>query len=150
MQVARWALICAALLAAFQAWLWAGQDSPLALAGAIALALCLAAVALRPATRFATVVGRVWTLPRSPTESERHYRFKVAIAWCAVVAVCVLGCLIVRNTAISQPAGIVLRVFGFVASMMALQSFLVGLFRRVSSAPHGTSLERMGGPRLNR
>ena len=53
MYVARWVLICAALLAAFQAWLWAGQDSLVALAGAIALAVVLIAVAGRPGTRFA-------------------------------------------------------------------------------------------------
>jgi hypothetical protein len=141
MHVARWALIGAALLAAFQAWLWAGAGSMLALAGAIALAVALAAVALLPNTRFALIVGRAWTLPRAPDESERHYLLKIAAAWCLVVAVCVLGCIAVRGTGISQPAGIALRVFGFVAALMALQSFLVGLFGQAGGAPPNTSME---------
>ena len=142
MHVARWALIGAALLAAFQAWLWSGQGSLLPIAGAIALALALAAVALLPVTRFANVAGRVWALPRATGESERHYRFKIASAWFVVVAVCVLGCIAVRDTTISQPVGIALRVFGFVAALMALQSFLVGLFRRSGGALPNKSLER--------
>jgi hypothetical protein len=122
MHVARWALVCAALLASFQAWLWAGQGSLLALAGAIALAVALVAVALRPGTRLANTVGRAWALPRGAGESERHYRFKIAAAWCAVVVACVLGCIAVRDTTLSQSGGIALRVFAFVALLMALQS----------------------------
>jgi hypothetical protein len=130
MQVTRWALLCAALLASFQAWLWAGQDSLLALAGAIALAVALVAAALRPGTRFANTVGSAWALPRRAGESERRYRFKIAATWCAVVVACVLGCIAVRGTTISQAGGIALRVFGFVAALMALQSVLVGVFHR--------------------
>ncbi len=139
MYVARWVLICAALLAAFQAWLWSGQDSLVALAGAIALAVVLIAVAGRPGTRFAAALSRVWALPRAPGESERHYRFKIAIAWLLVVTLCIFGVVVVRGTAISEPGGIVLRVFGFVALLMALQSFLVGLFRSTRGAPPDTS-----------
>jgi len=134
MHLARWALIGAALLASFQAWLWAGQGSLLALAGAIALAVALTAVALLPRTRFALIVGRAWALPRAPGESERRYRFKIAAAWFVVVAVCALGSIAVRDTAISQFAGVALRVFGFVAALMALQSLMVGLFRRTGGA----------------
>jgi hypothetical protein len=141
MHVTRWALIGAALLAAFQAWLWAGQDSPFALVGAIALAVALVVVALRPGTRVAAMLGRVWALPRASGESERHYRFKIAAAWLLVVALCVLGCIAVRSTTISGPAGIALRVFGFVAVLMALQSLLVGLFRSAASAPPNTPLQ---------
>jgi hypothetical protein len=127
MQIARWALICAALLAAFQAWLWAGQGSLISLFGAIALAMAFLAVALLPNTRFAATLNRVWTLPRASGESERHYRFKIALAWLVVIGVCVLGCIGVRVTRMDHSAGIVLRVFGFVAALMALQSLLVGL-----------------------
>ena len=142
MHIARWALIGAALLASFQAWLWAGQDSLLALAGAIALAMALVAIALLPGTRFALIVGRAWALPRAPGESERHYRFKIAAAWCVVVTTCFFGCIAVRNTTISQSAGIGLRVFGAIAAAMALQSALVGMFGRARGAPPNTSLGR--------
>lgn len=123
MYVARWALIGAALLAAFQVWLWAGQDSLVALAGAIALAVALVAVSCLPGTRLSAILNRVWVLPRASGESERRYRLKIAVAWVLVVALCVLGAFLVRGTAISEPGGIALRVFGFVAALMALQSF---------------------------
>lgn len=145
MYVARWALIGAALLAAFQAWLWVGQGSLFALACAIALAVAIVAVATHSRTRFAAALGHVWALPRASNESERRYRFKVAIAWIAIVALCVLGCIVVRGTAIAGAAGIALRVFGFVAVLMALQSFLVGLFRSTGVAPPNTSPERTRG-----
>jgi hypothetical protein len=127
MQIARWALICAALLGAFQAWLWVGQGSLVSLFGAIALAMTFLAVALLPNTRLAVTLNRAWTLPRASGESERHCRFKIVAAWLVVVGVCVLGCIGVRVTHIDQSAGIVLRVFGFVAALMALQSLLVGV-----------------------
>ncbi len=132
MQVARWALTCVALLAAFQAWLWAGQDSLLALAGSIALALALLAVAFRPGTRLARVLGREWVLPRTAGESQRRYRFKIAMAWLLVVALCVVGCIAIRGNTTLVLTGVALRVFGFVALLMAFQSLLAGLFRSSS------------------
>jgi len=146
MYVARWALIGAALLAAFQAWLWAGQESLVGLAGAIALAVALVAAAHLPGTRYAEVLNRVWALPRAPGESDRGYRFKAALAWLVVVAICVLGAIALRwRTSIGADAaslvGVGLRVFGFVAGLMALQAFLEALFRSSNGAPLETSLE---------
>ena len=129
MYIARWALISASLLAAFHAWLWAGQGSLLAVAGCVGLAVSLVALALLSRSRFATTMGRAWVLPRAAGESERRHRFKVALAWLAFVAVCLLGCITVRDTSMSDAGGIALRVFAFVAALMALQSFFMGLFR---------------------
>ena len=135
MQIARWALIGAALLAAFQAWLWADQESWPAFAAAAALTLGLIAVAYLPKTRYAIAVNRVWALPRRPEESERRYRLRFAIAWLLVVTVFTLAAVAIRHYDLLDRDTIPLfsvglRVFGFVALMMALQSFLVGVFRR--------------------
>jgi hypothetical protein len=129
MQVARWALTSAALLVAFQAWLWTGQDSLLALAGSIAVALTLLAVAFHSKSRLAAVLGREWVLPRTSGESERRYRFKIAMAWLLVVGLCVVGCMAIHGSTTPVLTGIALRVLGFVAAVMAFQSFLAGLFR---------------------
>lgn len=134
MHVARWALIGATLLAAFQAWLWSGQDSLLGLTGAIALALALVAAVHLPGTRYAEVLGQVWTLPRAPGESERRYRFKIALAWLLVVTLCLLACIPLHGKPSLEMAGVALRIFGFVALLMALQSFLTGLFRTSKEA----------------
>lgn len=147
MYVARWVLVSTALLAAFQAWLWAGQQSVAGLAIAVALAVLLVAAVHLPGTRYAEVLQRVWALPRGAGESERKYRFKVASAWLGVVAVCVLGCVgLSRFTTNAEDeisfVGIGLRVFGFAAGLMALQSFLVGLFRSPPEAPPNKSLQR--------
>src|SRR5688572_15127098 len=93
MYVARWALIGAALLAAFQSWLWAGQQSLAGLAVAIALAVALVAAVHLPGTRYAEVLKHAWDLPRAAGESERRYRLKIGFAWLVIVAVCVLGCV---------------------------------------------------------
>jgi hypothetical protein len=69
MYVARWALVGAALLAAFQAWLWGQQQSWFSLAGAIALARALVALVHLPVTRYAEALGRVWALPRRAGEA---------------------------------------------------------------------------------
>lgn len=147
MYVVRWALIGAALLVAFQAWLWVGQQSLAGLAVAVGLAVAFVAAVHLPGTRYAEVLKHAWALPRGAGESERRYRFKVAIAWLVVVAVCVLGCVILsritanggNNTSL---VGIGLRVFGFAAGLMALQSLLLGLFRAPDAAPSNKSLER--------
>jgi hypothetical protein len=115
----------------------------ISLASAVAL---VAAVHLR-GTRYAEVLQSVWALPRGEGESERRYRFKVAVAWLVVVAVCVLGCVVLRILTPSvedgaSRVGVGLRVFGFVAGLMALQSFLVGMFRSPGGAPPNKSLER--------
>jgi hypothetical protein len=139
MNVARWILISAVLLAAFQAWLWAGQQSLVGLTVAVALAAALVAAVHLPGTRFAVVLRHVWALPRGAGESERRYRFKISLAWLAVVALCVLGCIAFEafatyaEDAVSFP-GIGLRVFGFVAGLMALQSFLAGVFSSPGNA----------------
>ena len=129
MYVARWALIGAVLLASFQAWLWAGGESLVGLAGAIAVGIALIAAVWLPGTRYAVALNREWAWPRAPGESERRYRFKVALAWLLLVTLCILGCVALRGSASSQISGVALRVFGFVAALMALQSLLVGLFR---------------------
>jgi len=141
MRVARWVLFSAALLAAFQAWLWSEQQSLLGLAVAIGLALALVAAVSLPGTRYAVVLNHEWTLSRAPGESERRYRFKVAGAWLLVVALCVLGCVVLRDGVSSGVGGIALRVFGFVAALMALQSFLVGQFRPACGTPANAPLE---------
>jgi hypothetical protein len=146
--VARWALIGAALLAAFQAWLWTGQQSLIGLVVCVASAVPLVAAVHLPGTRYAEVLQKVWALPRGADESERRYRFKIAIAWLAVVAACVIGCIVLSVTAAETQdgidlAGMGLRVFGFVAALMALQSFLVALFRSPARVPTNQSLERM-------
>jgi hypothetical protein len=143
MYVARWLLIGAVLMAAFLAWLWAGQQSLAGLAGAIALAVALVAAVHLPGTRYSEVLDSVWNLPRASGESERKYRFKVALAWLLVVATCVAGCIALRGlTSMADGAltivGVGLRVFGFVAGLMAFQSLFAGLFRSSS----GTSPER--------
>jgi hypothetical protein len=140
MYVARWALIGTALLAAFQAWLWAGQQSMAGLAVALAFAVGLIAAVHLPGTRYAEVLQRVWALPRPTGESERRYRFRVAIAWLVVVSVCVLGCVVLgwlRTNAENDISlvGIGLRVFGFAAGLMSLQSLLVGLRWSSHEAP---------------
>jgi len=147
MYVARWALIGAALLAAFQAWLWAGQQSMAGLAAAVTLAVALVAAVHLPGTRYAEVLQRVWALPRVTGASERRYRFKVAIAWLVVVAMCVLGCVVLSGLTTNAEddislVGIGLRVFGFAAGLMALQSFLVGLFCSQRETPPNKSLKR--------
>jgi phosphatidylserine synthase len=74
------------------------------------------------------------TLPRASAESERRYRFKIALAWVVVVALCVLGCLAVRGAQWPETPGVALRIFGFVAALMALQAFLSGVFRAPGKA----------------
>ena len=129
MHVARWALIGAILLAAFQAWLWSGQDSLPGLAGAIAIALALIAAVHLPGTRSAVVLGYAWTLPRAPRESERRYKFKVALAWIGVGTLCLLACIPLHGEPSQETVGVALRIFGFIALLMALQSYLAGMFR---------------------
>lgn len=130
MYVARWILVGTVLLAAFQAWLWSNQQSLVGLVGAISAAVALIAALFLPGTRYAIALGSEWQLPRAEGESERRYRFKVALAWLLVATLCVLGCIALRVMALTGFFGIALRVFGFVAALMALQSLLVGLFRR--------------------
>ena len=113
MQVARWALIGASLLAAFQAWLWAGQGSLIGLAGAMAFALALIAAVHLPGTRYALVLGRAWDLPRASGESERRYRFKIALAWMLVVTLCVLGCIALRSRQSVEVSGVALQNLWF-------------------------------------
>jgi hypothetical protein len=130
--------------------LWAGQQSLAGLAVAIALAVALVAAVHLPGTRYAEVLQHVWALPRAAGESERRYRLKVAFAWLVVVAVCVLGCVILSQIKAnagneSSLFGPGLRVFGFVAGLMALQSFLAGLFCAPGAAPPDKSLERTRG-----
>jgi hypothetical protein len=128
MYITRWVLISVALLAAFQAWLWAGQQSLAGLAVALVLALALVAAVHLPGTRFAVLLRHAWALPRQNDESDRRYRFKVALAWLLVVASCVLGCVALSSHARDDInlAGITLRVFGFVAGLMALQALIAG------------------------
>ena len=146
MYVARWALIGAALLAAFQAWLWGQQRSWLAVAGAIALAIALVAVVHLPGTRYSEALGRVWALPRKAGEAERTYRFRIALAWVLVTVVCASSAialpLALAKASENSVLPVGLFVFGFVAALMGLQSFLVGWLRASGAAPPNTSLER--------
>ena len=83
------------------------------------------------------MLGREWVLPRTSGESERRYRFKIAMAWLLVVGLCVAGCIAIYGSTTLVLTGIALRVFGFVAAVMAFQSFLAGLFRSSSRARVG-------------
>jgi hypothetical protein len=145
--MARWAIVGASLLAAFQLWLWVVQGYLLGALLALVTMFALGFAAWRPGSAYARSLTKARVLKRAIDESERAYWFRVSLTWVLVAVVCLVGALGIPSVFRGSSAFLTLVVALFyslsLASIcMALQSFRYCIVQSAAAAPPNNSLER--------